>query len=93
MVHHLSELISIGPAMLKDFKLLGIDCIADLRTKSAEELYHQLCIITGKKHDICVLDTFHAAIAQAKNPQLPKEQCQWWYWSRKRKKQSAKKSD
>jgi hypothetical protein len=24
-------------------------------------------------------------VAQAKNPRLPLEQCQWWYWSRKRK--------
>ena len=27
-----------------------------------------------------------AAVAQARDPQLPVEQCQWWYWSRKRKK-------
>jgi hypothetical protein len=31
------------------------------------------------------LDVFRAAVAQARNPQLPAEQCQWWYWSRLRK--------
>jgi hypothetical protein len=35
--------------------------------------------------DICCLDVFRAAVAQARNPHLPVEQCQWWYWSRKRK--------
>jgi hypothetical protein len=24
-------------------------------------------------------------VAQARDPQLPVERCQWWYWSRKRK--------
>jgi hypothetical protein len=26
-----------------------------------------------------------AAVAQAKDPHLPLEQCQWWFWSKKRK--------
>jgi hypothetical protein len=41
--------------------------------------------VTGKSQDICCLDVFSAAVAQARNPQLPAEQRQWWYWSRKRK--------
>jgi hypothetical protein len=24
-------------------------------------------------------------VAQARDPRLPAEQCQWWYWSRHRK--------
>jgi hypothetical protein len=24
-------------------------------------------------------------VAQARNPRLPAQKCQWWYWSRKRK--------
>jgi hypothetical protein len=31
------------------------------------------------------LDVFRAAVAQAKDPRLPADQCQWWYWSRSRK--------
>jgi len=41
--------------------------------------------VTRQPQDICCLDVFSAAVAQARNPQLPPEQCQWWYWSRKRK--------
>ena len=81
----LADLVSIGPAMLKDFDLLGIRSVAQLARQKPESLYEKLCKVTGKSQDICVLDTFSAAVAQARNPQLPAEQCQWWYWSRKRK--------
>jgi nucleotidyltransferase/DNA polymerase involved in DNA repair len=81
----LKDLVSIGPAMLRDFELLGIRSVAQLARQKPESLYEKLCRVTGKSQDICVLDTFSAAVAQARNPQLPAEQCQWWYWSRQRK--------
>ena len=81
----LGDLVSIGPAMLRDFDLLGIRSVEQLARQKPESLYEKLCQVTGKSQDICVLDTFRAAVAQARDPQLPAEQCQWWYWSRKRK--------
>jgi hypothetical protein len=81
----LRELVSIGPAMLRDFKLLGIDSVAQLSRRSPEKLYDKLCRVTGQAQDICCLDVFRAAVAQARNPNLPAEQRQWWYWSRQRK--------
>jgi hypothetical protein len=81
----LRDLISIGPAMVRDFKLLGVDSVAALARQDPESLYKKLCRVTGQQQDICVLDTFRAAVAQARNPRLPGEQCQWWYWSRRRK--------
>ncbi|MGH9813914.1 MAG: helix-hairpin-helix domain-containing protein, partial [Candidatus Acidiferrales bacterium] len=50
-----------------------------------EQLYEELCRRTGQSQDICVLDTFRAAVAQARNPRLPARQRSWWYWSRLRK--------
>ena len=82
---HLRDLVSIGPAMLRDFELLGIRSVKQLARQKPESLYEKLCRVTGKSQDVCVLDTFSAAVAQARNPHLPAEQCQWWYWSRKRK--------
>ena len=81
----LRDLVSIGPAMLKDFELLGIRSVAQLARQKPESLYEKLCKVTGKSQDICVLDTFMAAVAQARDPKLPFKQCQWWYWSRRRK--------
>jgi hypothetical protein len=81
----LGDLISIGPAMLRDFALLRIRSVAQLAQQNPESMYSRLNRLTGKRQDPCVLDTFCAAVAQAKNPRLPAEQCEWWYWSRKRK--------
>jgi hypothetical protein len=82
----LADLISIGPAMLRDFELLGILNVAQLAKQDPERMYNSLERATGQRQDPCVLDTFCAAVAQARNPRLAAEQCQWWYWSRRRKK-------
>jgi len=81
----LGELISIGPAMLRDFDLLRIRSVAQLARQNPESMYKRLSHLTGQRQDPCVLDVFCAAVAQARNPHLPAEQCQWWYWSKKRK--------
>jgi hypothetical protein len=85
----IKDLVSIGPAMVRDFELLGIASVAQLSRQNPEKLYEKLCQITGKPQDICCLDVFRAAVAQARNPLLPLEQCQWWYWSRRRKAHDA----
>jgi hypothetical protein len=81
----LGDLISVGPAIARDFEMLGVRSIAQLARRNPEKLYEKLCTVTGQSQDICCLDVFRAAVAQARNPQLPLEQCRWWYWSRQRK--------
>jgi hypothetical protein len=81
----LGDLISIGPAMLCDFERLKIRNVAQLARQNPQRMYAKLERMSGQHQDICVLDTFCAAVEQARNPRLPAEQCQWWYWSRKRK--------
>jgi hypothetical protein len=84
----LADLISIGPAMLRDFELLGIPSVAQLAKQDPQRMYEKLARATGQRQDPCVLDTFCAAVAQARNPRLAVEKCQWWYWSRRRKRRS-----
>jgi nucleotidyltransferase/DNA polymerase involved in DNA repair len=81
----LADLISIGPAMLRDFELLRIRSVAQLARQNPQRLYEKLGRVARQHLDICVLDTFCAAVAQARNPKLAVEKCQWWYWSKKRK--------
>jgi hypothetical protein len=81
----LRDLRSIGPAMLADFELLGIRSVGQLARCEAGALYEKLWRVTGVRQDPCVLDTFSTAVAQARDPLLPAEQCDWWYWSRVRK--------
>src|SRR5271169_7051533 len=81
----LIDLISVGPSIREDFVKLGITEVRLLAKANPKQLYDRLCRLTGERQDRCVLDVFTAAVAQAKNPRLPAEQCQWWYWSRVRK--------
>lgn len=86
----LKDLISIGPAMLRDFALLKIRTVEQLANQDPKKLYARLGRVAKLHQDICVLDTFQAAVAQARNPRLPAEQCQWWWWSNRRKQEVRK---
>ncbi len=77
----LAQIPNIGPAMVKDFALLGIRTPEDLKKQGAFKLYQKLCKKTGVRHDPCVLDTFLAAVdfmngAQART---------WWEYTEGRK--------
>ncbi|HKV78254.1 MAG TPA: helix-hairpin-helix domain-containing protein [Candidatus Sulfotelmatobacter sp.] len=86
----LQDLTSVGPAIARDFDLLGIRSVAQLSRRNPEKLYERLCEITGAAQDICCLDVFRAAVAQARNPRLPAAQREWWYWSRRRKERNGR---
>ena len=81
----LRDLVPVGPAMLKDFERLEIKTVTQLRRRSPERMYRNLCRLKGQRIDPCCLDVFVAAVAQAKDPHLPIRQRQWWYWSKIRK--------
>src|SRR5690242_12729975 len=81
----LSDLVSVGPATLKDFHLLGIRSIADLARAESRELYERMSMLTGVRQDPCCEDVFAAAIAQARDPWLSPEKRRWPYWSKVRK--------
>lgn len=81
----LEDLVSVGPSIRSDLNLLGVHTVSQLARQDPEDLHRKLCVKTGSRQDICVLDTYRAAVAQARDPKLPAEQCDWWYWSRKRK--------
>ena len=56
----LRDLVSIGPAMLRDFELLGIASVAQLSKRNPDNLYEKLCQIKRQPQDICCLDVFRA---------------------------------
>jgi len=85
------DLVSVGPAIERDFQMMGIRSVAELAKQNPKKMYDKLCKLTGQQQDPCVLDTFEAAVAQAVNPRLPAEKCQWWYWSKIRMARDGKK--
>ena len=89
VARQLADLISVGPAMLRDFARLGIRSVPQLARQNPQKLYERLGRMAGQHQDVCVLDVFCAAVAQARNPRLHAEKCQWWYWSKQRKQRDS----
>lgn len=81
----LEDLEGIGPAMMEDFRMLGVRSVAQLAREDPDELYKRLCSIRKQRIDPCCLDTFRCAVEQARDPYLEPEKRNWWYWSRVRK--------
>ena len=82
---HLTDLRGVGPSIAADLQQLGIFSVVQLAASDGRELYDRLSALTGVRQDPCVEDTFVCAVAQARDPKLPAEQRNWWYWSRLRK--------
>jgi hypothetical protein len=81
----LEDLVSVGPVIGSQLRMIGIHTVAQLARQDPETLYRRLCRKTKTRVDLCVFDVYRAAVEQARNPGLPAEQCLWWYWSRIRK--------
>lgn len=77
----LQRLVNVGPAIAGDLYLLGIRKVEDLKERTADDLYQELCVKTAERQDPCVWDTFASVVDQAKgNPGRP-----WWEYTPLRK--------
>lgn len=77
----LLDLPNIGPAMVDDFRNLGIDQPQQLIGKDPYVLYERLCKVTGTRHDPCVIDTLISAVRFMEGaPPHP-----WWHYTAERK--------
>jgi hypothetical protein len=75
------DIPNVGHAIEKDFVLLGIKQPIELAAKDPYRMYEDLCRVTGKRHDPCVIDVFISAVrymqgGPAKN---------WWEYTKERK--------
>ena len=43
----LKDLVSVGPAALGDFEMLGIRSVGQLRVRSPQRMYRELCKFKG----------------------------------------------
>ncbi len=68
----LRDLAGIGKSIEANLISLGVTSVAALASRDGEDLYDQLCTKTRTRQDPCVLDTFRCAVAQARNPRLPR---------------------
>jgi hypothetical protein len=81
----LEDIPNVGPAVAADLRRLGITMPGELPGRDSYAMYDDLCRITGKRHDPCLLDTFIAAVRyMAGEPEQP-----WWKYTAEWKKTLA----
>jgi hypothetical protein len=77
----LTDLPNIGKASAADLELLGIENPQDLVGQDPYKMYEKLCVITGVKHDPCVIDVF-ISVTRFINGEDAKP---WWAYTQERK--------
>lgn len=80
-VARFQDIPNVGVAIEKDFKLLGLKEPGQLIGRDPYNMYSDLCDITGKQHDPCVIDVFISAVNYMEGGE-PKK---WWEFTAERK--------
>ena len=75
------DIPNVGKVIEKDFILLGIKEPIDLTGKDPYQMYNDLCKLTNKQHDPCVIDVFISAVRYMEGGP-PKK---WWEFTKERK--------
>lgn len=82
-VSDLKKIPGVGKNMERHLQNIGIRCVADLRGRSPEELYHLDALKKGFQDDPCVLYVFRCAVYFAEHEEHEPEKLKWWYWKDK----------
>ena len=80
VLRELRQIPGVGPSIANDLWQLGIRSIGDLRGRSPQALYDQLCAQTGIQVDRCMLYVFRCAVYYASNEAHEPERLKWWNW-------------
>ena len=79
--HELEQLPNIGPSLAADLRLIGVRTPRELKGRDAFVLYQKLAAATGTRQDLCVLDTFMAAVDFMNGAAA----APWWAYTAQRK--------
>jgi hypothetical protein len=75
------DIPNIGPAIEKHIMTLGLKTPAELIGKDPYQMYADLCVITHKRHDPCIVDVFISAVRYMEGGPTKK----WWEFTEERK--------
>src|SRR5579862_5223282 len=79
------QLPNVGPAVAAFPWRVEVRRPLELLGRDPYEMFEELCRVTGKRHDPCLLDTFIAAVRfMGGEPAKP-----WWAYTAERKKRMA----
>ncbi len=84
-VSRLDALPNIGKSIAADLHLIGIDHPKQLIGKKPFDMYEDLCAVTGKRIDPCIIDVFMSAVSFMEGGQP----LAWWSFTQKRKNEMA----
>ena len=76
------DIQNVGVAIEKEFFALGMDKQIELIGKDPYQMYSDLCRITQKRHDTCVIDVLISAVRYMEGGSQKK----WWEFTEERKK-------
>ena len=77
----LLELANVGPAVARYLEGVGITHTSQLAGRDPVEIYEEMCAVSGRRRDPCLLDTVMSAVEQADGgPARP-----WWDYTAERK--------
>ena len=79
------DIPNVGVAIEKDFFALGMCKPIELIGKDPYQMYSDLCRITQKKQDPCLIDVFISAVRYMEG----KKKKKWWEFTEERKKHSS----
>ena len=76
---------SIGPKVGEMLVEIGISKVTDLKNRSPDKLYEQICNYRDEILDRCVLYHFRCAVYFATNKHHKPELLKWWSWKDEQK--------
>ena len=80
-IKNFRDIPNVGKAIEKDFVLIGLKEPIELISKDAYQMYNDLCNVTYKQHDPCVIDVFLSAVSYMEGGPPRK----WWEFTKERK--------
>lgn len=85
-IKNLTDIPNIGKALVRYLAIINIHHPNDLIGKDPYQMYTNLCRITHKRHDHCLIDTFIAAVRYMEGEPAQK----WWAYTAERKEMMRK---
>lgn len=77
----LQDIPNVGAAIESLLMRLGIDEPSDLAGRDPYQMYTDLCRLTRRRHDPCILDVFISAVRYMEGGPAKK----WWQYTQERK--------
>jgi hypothetical protein len=84
-IKKLRDIPNVGEAIEKELALLGISEPVELIGSDPYQMYRDLCKITSRRQDPCVIDVFISAVRYMEGAPAKK----WWEYTRERKQRLA----